>query len=153
MTERELNIALREMARADGLCDGWYQEWSDDSTVDECLERFVKGQDFAIENDYPPLDFIRKNFDKEALHRHNIYLDEAVEIEADSGYYVFLGKCEAKVRVGKYHVTTVYVRHESNVDVLAYDCAKAFVMYYDQSDGACQQEELGTCRCYDRKKG
>ena len=67
MTDRDLNIALREMARKAGLCDKWYEEWKDDDTIDKCLERYVKGYDFAVKNDYPPLDFIRENFRKEVF--------------------------------------------------------------------------------------
>ena len=150
MTDRELNIALREMARANGLCDTWYAEWSDDSTIDECLDRYVRGFDFAQEKDYPPLDFIRKHFDKETLHRHNIYLDEEVIVMPDSGYWVFLGKCKARVRPYGYVAVSVYARHESEVDVEAVMGAKVFVTYYDKAHGECWADEYSSCKKYDR---
>lgn len=150
MTDRELNIALREMARSQGLCDKWFDEWTDDSTIDECLDRYVKGFDFSVEKDYPPLEFIRKHFDKELLHKHNIYLDEEVTILADSGYYVFLGKCRAFVTVSGFHVTTIYVRHDSEVDVHTMMNAKAFVTYYDHSHGECDAEHSSNVRKYDK---
>ena len=153
MTDRELNIALREMARAQGLCDEWYAEWSDDSTIDECLERAIRGFDFVQEKDYPPLDFIRKHFEKEALHRHGMYLDEDVDIEADSGYYAFLGHCTAKVVVDGFKAVSIYVRHDSRVDVDAFNGAKVFVTYYDESDGDCRNDGWSKCRKYERKRG
>ena len=112
MTERELNIALREMARSQGLCDQWYSEWSDDDTLDMCLDRYVRGFDFVQENDYPPLDFIRKHFDKKLLHKHNIYLDEEVKIDfAKNGYYVFLGNCTGSITASGFCAVTLYLRH------------------------------------------
>lgn len=153
MTERELNIALREMARANGLCDEWYAAWGDDDSIDLCLERYIRGFDFAVENDYPPLDFIRKNFNTEDLHRHNIYIDEEVDIEADkSGYYVFLGKCKGTLTVDGFVAVTVYVKHTSSVNVEAFNGSKVFVSYYDKSEGECGHDGWSKCRRYDRRK-
>lgn len=136
MTDRELNIALREMARAQGLCDMWYREWTDDSTLDECLERYIRGFDFVLENDYPPLDFIRQNFSRELLHKHNIYLDEKVVINnAKSGFYVFLGDCKGMFVAKNFCAATLYIRNDSVIDVTALGGARVFVRYYDDSGG------------------
>lgn len=152
MTDRELNIALREMARSKGLCNDWYGKWKDGSSIDECLDRYVRGFDFAVKNNYPPLEFIRNNFEKNMLHKHNIYLDDEIEIDCESGYYVFLGKCVAKLKVDGYKATTIYVRHESVVDVHISGFAKAFVSYYDSSGGDCFQYNGGVFKRYDRRK-
>ena len=71
MTGKDLSVMLREMARSQKtpLCDEWYGKWQDNTDVDELLDKFVSGFDFCVENDYPPLDFIRDNFTKEDLHR------------------------------------------------------------------------------------
>lgn len=153
MEKRELSIALREMARVQKapLCDEWYGEWADDTDVDSLLEKYVRGFDFAVKNDYPPLDFIRRHFSSDDLHRHNIYLDEdAVISEAHSGFYVFLGKCKCSIVVDGFKAVTVYVRHESEVDVSAINGAKVFVTYYDHSGGECSSDKWSKARRYDR---
>ena len=153
MTERELNIALREMARVEGLCDQWYGEWSDDDSIDDCLDRYIRGHDFTISKDWPSLDFIRKNFDIQDLHRHNIYLDEKVDIaDADNGYYVFLGNCDAIVWVNGFKATTIFCRHDSHVNVFAADGARVFVRYYDHSDGKCDSDKFSKAIKFDRQK-
>ena len=154
MTDRELNITLRELARSqrEPLCDEWYGEWSDDSTIDECLERYVKGFDFAVVNDFPTLSFIRAHFDREVLHRHRIFLDEDVRLDGESGYYVFLGDCRASLVLSGFKAVTVYVRHNGVVDVFARDGAKVFVTYYDDSGGGCRSDAMSVCREYDRRK-
>lgn len=153
MTERELNIALREMARSQGLCDEWYNAWSDDDTIDECLDRYVRGFDFVKNKDYPPLDFCRKNFNDDDLMRHHIYLDKSFIIEdAVSGYYVFLGDSRVDLFVDGFKAVTVYCRHESIVNVHATGGARVFVTYYDDSSGHCSSDGFSKCREYIRKR-
>ena len=153
MKERELNIALREMAREQGLCDEWYGQWPDDDTIDNCLERYIRGFDFVVKNNYPPLDFCRKYFDKEVLHRHNIYLDEEVAItDANNGYYVFLGNCKAELWATGYKAVSIYCRHNSVVNVKAFDGASVMVRYYDASHGICNSDRWSKITKLNRNK-
>ena len=151
MTDRELSIALREMARVQKkpLCDKWYGQWDDDTDVDGLLDMYVRGFDFVQENDYPPLDFIRRNFKKEDLHRHNIYVDESVVIDdAQNGYYVFLGDTKATVVADGFKAVTVYCRHDSEVNVRAMNGARVFVTFYEQSSGVCKSDEMSKIKKY-----
>lgn len=153
MTERELSIALREMARVQQkpLCDEWYGEWADDTNVDSLLDKYVRGFDFVVENDYPPLTFIREHFDRETLRSHHIFVDTEEEIDdCASGIYVFLGNCRVRMNVDGIKAVTVYVRHESDVEVFASSGAKVFVTYYDKSHGKCESDGWSKCRRYDR---
>lgn len=152
MTDKELNITLREMARMQGLCDQWFSEWGDDDTLDDCLERYIRGFDFVQERDWPSLEFIRKHFDKELLHKHNIFLDEEVDIEAKSGFYVFLGKCTGKVVARNFCAATIYLRHESCVNVTSLGAARVFLHYFDKSDGSTNTDKWGKIRKYDKRK-
>jgi hypothetical protein len=153
MTDKELNIKLREMAREAGLCDEWYEKWGDDDTTDDNLERYIKGFDFGLKNDWPSLDFIRENFHKEDLHRHHIYLDEEVELnEGENGYYVFLGSCSGSLLVSGFYAITVYCRHDSNLEVKAFDGARVSLFYYDHSRGSCKSDNYSRVKVFDRKK-
>ena len=151
MRERELNIVLREMAREKGLCDDWYGQWGDDSSIDECLDRYVRGFDFAVKNDYPSLEFCRANFDREDLHRHNIYIDEDIDLLVHNGYYVLLGACRASVIAEGPVAVTVYCRHDSDVEVVASGGARVFVTCYDASHGRCGSvDEISKVKIYNR---
>ena len=143
MTERELSIVLRELAcsQPTPLCEKWTEEWKDDADIDELLDKFIRGFDFCVKNDYPPLDFCRRNFKKEDLHRHNIFIDEEVQVaDAENGYYVFLGECRGTVWVNGLKAVTIFVRHGSRIDVCAYDGARVQVRYYDHSEGVCKSD-------------
>lgn len=141
------------MARNAGLCNEWFGNWKDEDSIDMCLDRFIRGFDFVVKNDYPNLEFIRKNFNTNDLHRHNIYLDEGVIIDdAQNGYYVFLGDCKATLVADGFKAVTVYCRHDSEVNVRAMGGARVFVTYYDQSSGVCKSDEWSNVRRYDRQK-
>lgn len=155
MEGKELSIALREMARVQGkpLCDEWYGMWSDDTDIDGLLDRFVRGFDFCVDNDYPPLDFCRRNFKTEDLHRRKIYLDEEVNItEAENGYYIFLGDCKGRVIIDGFLAVTVYLRHTSVVDVVARNGARVFVTYYDSCSGTVTSDEYSKVKRYLKNK-
>ena len=137
MTDKELSIVLRELAcsQPTPLCEKWTEEWKDEA------DKFIRGFDFCQKNNYPPLDFIRKNIKKEDLHRHNIFIDEEVQIaDAENGYYVFLGRCTGTLWVNGLKAVTVLVRHDSVINVEAYDGARVQVRYYDNSDGTCKSD-------------
>ncbi len=153
MTDKELNISLREMARMQGLCDQWYSEWGDNDSLDDCLDRYIRGFDFVQERDWPPLEFIRKHFDKELLHKHHIYLDEKVAINhAESGFYVFLGDCTGYIHADGYCAATIYLKHNSNIKVTVADAARLFLHYFDKSSGVVKEIGCGRIRCYDKRK-
>lgn len=152
MEGKELSVTLREMARGqkEPLCDKWYGEWEDDSDVDILLEKYIDGIDFTITNDYPPLDFIRKNFKKEDLHRHNIYIDEEVNlVESNSGVWVLLGKCTGRITFDGWAVANVYVRHESVVRVDAEDLSRVFVNMCDNAEAELKNQYGAVIQRYD----
>ena len=154
MTDKELSIVLRELAcsQPTPLCEKWTEEWKDETDIDELADKFIRGFDFCVKNNYPPLDFIRKNVKKEDLHRHNIFIDEEVQIaDAENGYYVFLGRCTGTLWVNGLKAVTVYVRHDSVINVEAYDGARVQVRYYDNSDGACKSDSYSRVKKIIRK--
>ena len=155
MNQKELSIALRELAcqQPTPLCQQWTEEWADDTDIDTLLDKYIHGIDFAIKNDYPPLDFCRKNFNKEDLHRHNIYIDEEVVItDARSGYYVFVGHCKAEVWVTGLVAVTIFCRHDSEVNVKAFEGSYVHVRYYDASHGVCDSDRWSKIKKFDRTK-
>lgn len=146
-----LSVTLREMAREHGLCDEWYEEWQDDTDIDALLDKYIRGYDFCIKHGYPSLDFCRNNFDVDDLHRHNIYLDEAVGIDAkDSGYFIFIGNCSGVLHVDGLRVATVYVRHNSRITVKSTGGAIVFVRCYENADATIVKDAISKGFKYNR---
>lgn len=152
MENKVLSKTLRTMAREQGLCDQWFHDWQDDTDIDELLDKYVAGFDFCVKNDYPSLDFIRKNFNIEDLHRHHIYIDETVDIrDADNGFWIFLGECRGNVRFEGFKAATVYVRHNSRMYVKATDGAIVFITCFDSSSCSSRADNYSKIRKYNRK--
>ena len=153
MDIKDINTILRTKAIKAGLCEDWQNnKWNKVLTKDELLELYIKGIDFSLKQEWFDYDFIKVAFNKEDLHRHNIYLDENVAIEdAQNGYYVFLGRCTGTLWVNGLKAVTVYVRHDSVINVEAYDGARVQVRYYDNSDGACKSDSYSRVKKIVRK--
>lgn len=151
MTDKELNLKLRELAMEHDACNKVMSQWKEDDTIDILLDRYVRTFDFAVEKDYPPLSFIRENFRRSDLHGHHIYIDEEVDITGENGYYVFLGRCTGEIVIDGLHATTIYIRHDSNVNVVVNGGARVFITYYDNSTGNVKSDEWSRVKQFNRK--
>ena len=134
MNNKELNSILKERARSLGLCDQWFGEWKSDESQDELVEKYKKGLDFSIKRDYPGNDFIKKYFDSNILHRHNVYVDERVPVKGESGVWVINGQCNGVIVFDEWSAATLYIRHNSKLKVVCAGHSKVFISVFDQSE-------------------
>lgn len=127
MTETELSIKLREDARRIGLCDKWYNEWKDDTSMQDLIGKFLRGSDFCFSKRWPSLQFIKTHFPQELLRRNGILVDDVRSFpERDRSTrrliylddYVLLGESQAVIRYSfKPHICNVWVLDKSYVNV------------------------------------
>ena len=122
------------MARRAGLCDEWYKAWEDDSTLDDCMVRFVDGLDFTIDKRWFDYDFVKQHIPAEVRHRHHVYIDETVSVDdAENGMWVFLGTCTGRLRFQGFAVGRVFLLDECCVEVTGEDYAKVWADVYDNA--------------------
>lgn len=124
---------LRALARKNGLCNKWFSEWTDEEDDQSLIDKFIKGQDFCIEHDYPPLPMIRSIFSPEILHKNHIYTDGDAYERNPKRYVVALGDSSLNLRFDEFAVATVYARHNSTVLASVYDHAIIDVRLFDNS--------------------
>lgn len=149
----KLNAELRQQAVDFGLCAKWRGDWKSDKSQQELIDMWKKGIDFAIIHDYPSIDFIKANFDRKLLNRNLIFVDESIEIRnAPSGIYVINGECSGTLWFNSWAAATVYVRHNSNVRIIADDFAKVFVRLYDDAAADVIELDGAVIKVYDRRK-
>lgn len=149
----KLNTELRQQAVDFGLCDKWRGDWKSDKNQQELIDMWKKGIDFAIIHNYPSIDFIKANFDRELLNRNLVFVDESIEIKnAPSGIYVINGECSGTLWFNSWAAATVYVRHNSNVRIIADDFAKVFVRLYDDASADVIELDGAVIKVYDRRK-
>ena len=130
MNNKELNIVLRNRARDLGLCDKWYEEWDLNSPKELLIEKYIKGIDFCIKNDYPKLDFIKAVVPGQILADNGIFADSSV-VRSNMKTAVLLGKSNGIIRYDGLGMGNVYLRHQSELTLEVSGGARVFVEVYD----------------------
>lgn len=146
-----LSETLKQEAVSLGLCKLWTDAWGD-CDQQGLIDKFKKGLDFCLERNWPTPDFIKANFDRDLLHTNLIYVDEHIDLkEAPNGVYVLNGECFGTLWFNSWAAATVYVRHGSNVTIVADDFAKVFVRVYDEADAEVVELGDAVVKVYDRR--
>lgn len=147
-----LSETLKQQAVGLGLCRPWTEAWGD-CDQQELIEKFVKGIDFCLQRNWPTPEFIKANFDRDLLNSNLIFVDEYLDFDMmPSGIYIINGECSGTIRFAPWTAATVYVRHTSNVKIIANDFAKVFVRLYDEAEVGTEAEESAVVKVYDRRK-
>lgn len=144
-----LSETLKQQAISLGLCKQWSREWADNSGQQELIDKYVRGIDFCIEHQYPSNDFIKANFDRGLLHENLIYVDEHLDLDnAPSGIYILNGECTGTIRFHSWAAATIFVRHESRVNIEAGDFARLTIRIYDDAEVETSSRESSAVRIY-----
>lgn len=147
-----LSETLKQQAVDLGLCKPWTEAWGecDQQTL---IDKYKKGIDFCLDRDWPSNGFIKANFDRDLLNANLIFVDEYLDFDMmPSGVYIINGECTGTIKFAPWAAATVYVRHTSNVSIVASDFAKVFVRLYDSAEVECESEESAVVKVYDRRK-
>lgn len=147
-----LSVALRRMAVERGLCAEWTDAWRDDATVDDLLDKYVRGFDFTKGGEWPPLDFVREHFRAEDLERHGIYVDANVDgLVLSSGTYILLGSCHGSLSVSPFCVCDVYMCHDTDVLVSCGDFSKVWVTLHGDARADVVEGDMSFVRVRERR--
>ncbi len=148
-----LSEILKREAVERNLCAQWTAEWADNSDQQTLIDKFKKGIDFCLDRDWPSNDFIKANFDRDLLNANLIFVDEYVDMDmSPSGIYILNGECSGRIRLAPWAAATIYVRHSSEITIVAEDFAKVFVRLYDEADAEVDSDESAVVKVYDRRK-
>ncbi len=122
---------LAKQAKVKGICQEWYADLTYTNDTDRLLDMYLKGIDFCLKNDYPSNDYIRKNF-KGKMEKFGVHLDESLTVVNESKV-VALGACSGTVEIKGYGVSEVFIKHTSDIVVVARDNAFVMVDMFDDS--------------------
>lgn len=151
MENKELNKVLKARAIELGLCDKWQDEWDKDETKQELIEKYLRGIDFCIAHDFPKLEFIREYFPKKLLEKNGVFVDEAIGRRDDVAAketVVLLGRSQAELHYDGLGMGNIYVRHQSEVTIVARGWSRVFVECYEDSVVNVSSEDEGKVFVY-----
>lgn len=137
-----INKQLKEQAKELGACEKGLKNFEHLGEQD-LINRYIHFVDFAIANNFPSNDFIRKNFDQTLLEHNNIYVDSEFERRNARQVVIVQGKSSGTLLFDGYVTADVYIRHDSEVTIDCSRMSKIFINLYDnakihvtQRDGA-----------------
>lgn len=126
--EQTLSDICKEKAVSLGLCNQWQQEWEDNSSKEVLIEKYLRGIDFCMKHNYPSVDFIKEKFG-DTINAFGIYVDTDALI-VNKHMTVLLGNSNARVSMQGV-VGEIYVRHQTNMSLVATNYAKVWVNALD----------------------
>lgn len=132
-----MNISevLREAARNDQpvtkLCDEWYDGWGH-PTKEELVNKYIKGQDFCIENNFPSNEIIKKYFG-EIAESEGVFTDNNHVDLHNPPVVILNGNCKADILLNEFHTCDIYIKHNSQANIMVEENAKVFVRMYHNS--------------------
>ena len=126
----ELTEQIRKEAILKGANCKLVTQW-DNPDIDDLARRYIEGIDFCIKNDFPSVDFLKKNFG-DRMHQYGIFADEKLE-ERNLRHVVVNGKCRGKLIYDGCSFGKIYVRHRSKLDIVINDDSIVNIEIYDDS--------------------
>lgn len=108
---------LANAAKKKGICKEWFNKMKSLDDKDALIQMYVKGIDFCLSNNFPSNDYIRINFAGK-MEAYGVHLDEFLNNINDCRV-VALGRCLGKIEVNKFNVAEIFIKHESNLLVVA----------------------------------
>lgn len=147
----ELSQRLKTEARNLGLCDEWFSKWEPTCSQQELIDKYIKGLDFAIKHDFPTPDFIDQHFDKELLHKNQIYCNDQIDVYGGgNGFYVINGDCAGQIHFHTCATATVYVRHNSKLKIKATRLSRIIVKVHDNAQVKTECDAGSTIKVFKR---
>lgn len=146
-----MNISedLKKQAIKLKLCEEWTDNWGNPN-LDELVEMYKEGIDFAILHNYPSNEYIKEHFGTIA-ENHGVFTDRDNLQISGLPTIIINGNTNGKIRLNGFDVSSVYVRHDSEVHVQVKDSAKASIRVYDNASVTI--DNMGNSKVYVYKYG
>lgn len=134
---KDVSKELKEKAIELGLCEKWQSDWNNPDK-DELVDKYVRGIDFCIYNDFPSIQYMKDNF-QGVMDKHGVFVDNIVNI-INRNTVILNGECEGEVNYDGISIGRIYCRHDSNIQLNVKDDSKVFISVYDNAivDIKCQ---------------
>lgn len=127
----DVSEELKKQAISFNLCQQWTDDWGKPD-MDELVDKYIHGIDFCIKNNYPSNEFIKDNFG-EIAERHGVFTDKKDLRIYGFSNVIINGACSGEINLSGFDVSSIYVRHDSNVNIVIKDAAKAIIRVFDNS--------------------
>lgn len=122
---------LAKQAKRLDICQEWHDELKNLDDKKAMIEMYLKGIDFCLSNDYPNNEYIRANF-KGVMEQFGVFLDDSIDL-VDVDKCVALGTTKGCVKINGFSVSEIFVKHSSELTIIARDNAFVMVDLFDNA--------------------
>lgn len=147
MFKKDLSKLLNKEAKHLGACERGLENL-DSLNEQELINRYLHFIEFAIDKQWPTNDFIKKHFDRELLHKNNIFIDEFISRRNPRHIVVVQGKSSGELLYDGFTTSDIYVRHDSDVSIDCSRMSKVFISVYDNAKVKVVQREGSSVYVY-----
>lgn len=128
-----LSDKIKAEAIENGLCRLWAEEWEENATKEQMVDKFIRGLDFCIITGFPSVEQM-KEYALPEFNARNVYADQGVKIKGVEcpNQVILCGKSKAWIEVSQ-GICEIWVRHDSEVSVLVRNGALAMVRALDNA--------------------
>lgn len=125
-------------AKKKGLCKEWFQEMMENDSFENLSDRYFKGSDWALENDFPPIEIMQKVYKE--TEKFGLMLDKKGDFLNTERVALF-GKSDVNFKYDGYSVGTIIARHGSKIDVTAKGNSILFINILDSVEAHLRTED------------
>lgn len=123
---------LKQEAKKLNACDKGLAKWCELQDDLDLVKKYVKEIEFCAKHDFPSVEYIKKNFSKDVLHRGGVWVDEEVN-QLFTRRTVLNGHCVGKVEVMGITGRVIHIRHTSEMELIASGASRLFIHLYDDA--------------------
>lgn len=128
-----LGKTLKESAMRLGMCNEGIAGWLDYKSLDDLCEHYWEGIEFIINHPgWPSNKWLVEKIGKETLHRHGIFIDDAINLE-NPQKTVLNGECHGTIKASDFSAPAVYLRDNGKLTLDISDAAIAHVNVYNDA--------------------
>lgn len=130
MEFQQLKKRLAEEAKANGICEEWYNHILNASSKERLLTLFVKGLDFCLKNEFT--DDLWAEFQGMRQH-YGVFKNEPIEVK-DLRNVVAFGTSEGTAEFTGFHVAQIWARDNVKISIKASGYAYITVDIADRAE-------------------
>lgn len=127
-----------------GICKEWSEKMKNNASLGHFCKLYFLGDDWAMENDFPTLELLRKYKGTEAF---GLYTDNKSSFENVQNL-AFFGNSEVDLEYNGFEVGYLNIRHDSKVKIKVKDNAILMINLLDNAEVEIDNLGMGKVSVY-----
>ncbi len=128
----DLTLRIKEDGARKGMCAFYQGKLIEGLSIQRLSTLFFRGIDFCIGNDFPTLEFLRKNIRSQG-DQYGFCLDNKDVRETNIPRLCLNGECKARLQYQNCNLGRLYVRHGSSAKLFVSGTSVVTIDAFDDS--------------------